>query len=387
MLLTVAEEHSSSTVYERSPVSKLECSARSRISRSEGTLRPKGQLFDMFQRSISDVECDSSSDENESYRSYGDNGWRVRVHPASAQKILAIQVKISVLLDEIAFRLSRIPLPDGDRDLRRRQQRVMEFAVRFSRNYLYDLGRQIGEVHRHLRAISPSARSKPSKRGVSLHVQAIEQKLTSAHQLLLNALDAYCKHIPSSVIKGQPGKLKEILRIVVELDDICSKINLTKDYYGCGDVETPPLVNHLITGKPTHLIPTSPRWFILPCMYWREWTRGIGVAQYSPNCARARTMNRTSLVIPANLRQLEGNVPRRRVAARKTLRVWWTVSVCIPLIRDWPEHSEIKKTVGFLRYSFFYIPRKPRLSSRFWLKIIRSIFEYSTDFWGKLQTF
>ncbi|KAK0098777.1 hypothetical protein PV326_003438 [Microctonus aethiopoides] len=168
---------------------------------------------------------------------------RFRPHPIVANKILGIQTRISELLDEILYRLCRIPQPDGDIDLKRRQQRAMEFAIRFSRNYLYELGRQVVNLQRHLQAISPNARIKPTKRGTLLHMQALEQKLCSTHQLLLNALSAYCKHIPSSILKGYPGKLKEILQIVIDIKDICSKINLKAEHFGAGDTAPPPLGN------------------------------------------------------------------------------------------------------------------------------------------------
>ena len=242
MLLTIPEEKHGASTYERSPVSKLECSLKTRKSRSEQTLRPKSESPKRFHYAINDSDYNYSSGVSQRYDSDNDETYEVRLHPAVAQKILAIQKKISDLLDEIGFRLNRIPLPDGDRDLKRRQQRVIEFAVRFSRNYLYDLGRQVADIQRHVRAISPSGRQRSSRRCISLHMNAIEYKLTSAHQLLLHALIAYCKHIPSSVLKGHPGKLKEILRVVVELKDICDKINLTADYFGSGDVVPPPLV-------------------------------------------------------------------------------------------------------------------------------------------------
>ncbi|XP_043481030.1 uncharacterized protein LOC122510443 [Leptopilina heterotoma] len=165
----------------------------------------------------------------------------VRPDPTIVAKIVATQKKISEILDEIAFRLGRIPLPDGDRDLYRRQQRVMEFSIRFARNYLYDLGRQVAEIRRHINAIAPGARRKIGRRAVTFHVQVIEQKLATAHQLLLHALSAYCKHIPSSVLKGHPGKLKDILQVVLDLKEFCEKIHLVPDCIGSGDMEGLPL--------------------------------------------------------------------------------------------------------------------------------------------------
>ncbi|KAJ8675649.1 hypothetical protein QAD02_011435 [Eretmocerus hayati] len=159
----------------------------------------------------------------------------VRPDPMAVTKLLSIQGKISSVLDYIYFELDRIPLPDGEDDLHRRQQRVIEFSTRLSRNYLYDLGRQIADIERHMKAITPDCKIRLSRRGIILHMQAIEQKLISAHQLLLAALTAYWKHIPSSVLRNHPGKLKEILKVVVQLKNFCSDIKITPEYYCSGD--------------------------------------------------------------------------------------------------------------------------------------------------------
>lgn len=53
-----------------------------------------------------------------------------RRNPAVAQRIVSIQKKIYRVLDEIAYRLNKIPLPDGEKDCLRREQRFVEFSVR-----------------------------------------------------------------------------------------------------------------------------------------------------------------------------------------------------------------------------------------------------------------
>lgn len=187
--------------------------------------------------------CNSSPELSSQYESDQESEiYEIRSHPNVAQKILGIQTKISELLDEILYRLGRIPRPDDENDMKRRQQRVIEFGIRFSRNYLYDLGRQMMDIQRHMKAIEMSLKEKAKRRGVILHMQAIEQKLISAHQLLANALDAYAKHIPSSAVHGSSGKLKDILQVVIELKEICNKINLSIEFFGSGDSETYPLV-------------------------------------------------------------------------------------------------------------------------------------------------
>lgn len=243
-VLDAEDENDSASTLERSPISKLEYSVRSKKSQSEGTLRAGSDSGDEFGVSTRRTETNYRSERSGAFESEKKEAlFELRIHPTIAHKILAMQKKVSNLLDEIEYLLKNIPLPDGDRDLKRRQQRVQEFAIRFSRNYLYDLGRQIDDINRHLRAVSPKARFKPSRRAFSLHLQTIEQKLISAHQLLLQALTAYCKHIPSSVVKGQPGKIKDILQVVVKLNHICNKIHLNDDFFERGDVEPPPLVN------------------------------------------------------------------------------------------------------------------------------------------------
>ncbi|XP_014609632.1 PREDICTED: uncharacterized protein LOC106789697 isoform X1 [Polistes canadensis] len=165
----------------------------------------------------------------------------VQPDPITVHRIIIMQQRISELLDEILFRLDRIPLPDGDIDLKRRQQRVMEFCIRLSRNYLYDLTKYVSDIQKHVHAVSPSVKIKSSHRGITFHMQIIEQKLMAAHQLLLHALTAYCRHIPSSILQGHSKKVKELLKVVIDLKDICDHIQLTKNYFGSGDTCTLPL--------------------------------------------------------------------------------------------------------------------------------------------------
>ncbi|XP_015172526.1 PREDICTED: protein PFC0760c [Polistes dominula] len=164
----------------------------------------------------------------------------LQADPITVHRIIIMQQRISELLDEILFRLDKIPLPDGELDLKRRQQRVMEFCIRLSRNYLYDLTRYVNDIQKHVHAVSPSVKIKSSHRSITLHMQIIEQKLIAAHQLLLHALTAYCRHIPSSIPHGHSKKIKELLKIVIDLKDICDHIELTKNYFASGDTCTLP---------------------------------------------------------------------------------------------------------------------------------------------------
>ncbi|CAG5108696.1 Protein of unknown function [Cotesia congregata] len=239
-LRAVQKEDEDELIYERSPVSQLDFKSKTTKLRYEHTIRHHHERPCTFYRDCNCRDCTSTPELISQNGSNQYSSHVVRIDPVVAHKILGVQAKISELLDEISYRLCRIPQPDGDIDLKRRQQRVMEFAIRFSRNYLYELRRQMSDVQRHVRVMSPSAR-RPTKRVLSLHMQALEQKLCSIHQLLLNALSAYCKHIPSSILKGHPGKLKEILQVVIDLRDVCSKINLTAELFGAGDTAPLPL--------------------------------------------------------------------------------------------------------------------------------------------------
>lgn len=240
-LLTIPEED---LMYSLDRTKELKDRNRTNIRKASSApgVRRKKDHSKRLIRAIDDVDYSSTPEFSPDRLSDKDEIIYVRPDPMIVAKILGTQKKISHLLDEIAFRLGRIPLPDGDHDLHRRQQRVMEFSIRFARNYLYDLGRQVAEIRRHINAISPGVRKKIGRRGVTFHVQVIEQKLATAHQLLLHALSAYCKHIPSSVLKGHPGKLKDILQIVLDLKEFCEKIHLVPDCIGSGDMEGLPLV-------------------------------------------------------------------------------------------------------------------------------------------------
>ncbi|KAL0109438.1 hypothetical protein PUN28_014483 [Cardiocondyla obscurior] len=231
LLLTIPEEDNST--YERKQESdKFKSYARK--SRSSHTISRKGQSSRQLHHATNGAEYNSSP---ESVRCDGfrDGVIYVRPDPFTMRKILTMQRKVCELLDEITFRLGNISPPDGIKDLQKRQQCVAEFVVRFSRNYLYDLNRYVKDIQRHMCIISPRAIIKPNHRNLGLHMHAIEHKLVAAHQLLLQALVAYCKHIPSSIPKGHPGKLREMLQVVLDLKTMCDRLHL--NYFDSGDTE------------------------------------------------------------------------------------------------------------------------------------------------------
>ena len=153
-----------------------------------------------------------------------------------------MQTKIAELLDEISFRLCRIPLPDGENDLKKRQQQTLEFAIRFSRNYLYNLSRLVTSIQRHIRAMSSRLGLKQCHKIIVFHQDMIKQKLVAAHQLLIQALSAYYKHIPNSIFEGHSRKLQDVLQIVHNLINICDKVEISNYYFCSGDVTITSLV-------------------------------------------------------------------------------------------------------------------------------------------------
>ncbi|XP_012229223.1 uncharacterized protein [Linepithema humile] len=228
LLLTIPEEEN---IHERKQESeKLKSHAR----KSRSATVQKKQSSKLPHHMANGVEYNSSP-ESSARRNDTDGTIYIRPDPFTMHKILTMQTRVCELLDEIAFRLGNIPPPDGIKDLQRRQQCVAEFVVRFSRNYLYDLNRYVKDIQRHMCIISPRAIVKPNHRSFGLHMHAIEHKLLAAHQLLLHALIAYCKHIPGSILKGHPGKFREILQVVIDLKTMCDRLHL--NYLNSGDTD------------------------------------------------------------------------------------------------------------------------------------------------------
>ncbi|XP_018561085.1 uncharacterized protein LOC108903404 [Anoplophora glabripennis] len=97
--------------------------------------------------------------------------------------------------------------PDGDEDESRRIVRVKEFSNRFSRNYLYPLARQLEEL------IQMSPRN-----------PTFNQKLLSSYQIILNGLQAYHSHFPTSTGLCSSDRLKMLLAHSVQLCHIHSKV-------------------------------------------------------------------------------------------------------------------------------------------------------------------
>ncbi|KYN40310.1 hypothetical protein ALC56_05255 [Trachymyrmex septentrionalis] len=233
LLLTIPEEDNA-PAYERKHQSE-NFKSYIRKSRSGHVIPRKKQSSRQLHHATNGTEYNSSPESSTCHNGIANGVVYVRPDPFIMHKILTMQRKVCELLDEIAFRLGNISAPDGIKDLQRRQQCVAEFIVRFSRNYLYDLNRYVKDIQRHMYVISPRAIIRPNHRNLGLHMHAIEHKLLAAHQLLLHALVAYCKHVPSSIPKGYPGKLREILQVVLDLKTMCDRLHL--NYFDSGDTD------------------------------------------------------------------------------------------------------------------------------------------------------
>ncbi|EFA09110.2 hypothetical protein TcasGA2_TC015485 [Tribolium castaneum] len=136
---------------------------------------------------------------------------RKQVRPASV-RVENFDKKFKTLVERSLKLLTNIRLlfeegispPDGEEDCMRRFKRLQEFTSRFSRIYLYPLLRHMDEL------------SLPEKLGTAV----INQKLLSAQQVILQALQAYHTHLPSSIGKCGSDKLKSLLEQTLYLCQI-----------------------------------------------------------------------------------------------------------------------------------------------------------------------
>ncbi|XP_017892849.1 uncharacterized protein LOC108632663 isoform X2 [Ceratina calcarata] len=217
---------------------KIVFRSEAKKSLSDSSFTEKRSYTNQLLRATNDFANNSDTDFS-NYRD--DDVIYVEPDPFTVQKLLSMQKKIVELLDEILFRLCRIPLPDGDNDLKRRQQQTLEFAIRFSRNYLYNLNRLVSSIEGHVKGVSSRIGLKQYHRNVAFHQDMIKQKLITAHQLLVQALTAYSKHIPNSIVEGHSTKLQDVLQIVRSLTNTCDKIEISTSYYCSGDTTAVPL--------------------------------------------------------------------------------------------------------------------------------------------------
>ncbi|XP_049803983.1 uncharacterized protein LOC126241561 isoform X8 [Schistocerca nitens] len=133
-----------------------------------------------------------------------------------AWRLMTIREKLEVTLLNVYLSISNIPEPDGLQDFIRRRQRAAEFTSRFCRNYLY-------QFHRQLLALQHRLREKSCCGLHYIYKASMCQKLLNAYELAHLALQAVLNHIPTSVLMCIPKKLREFLKLIIELTEISSK--------------------------------------------------------------------------------------------------------------------------------------------------------------------
>ncbi|XP_034252605.1 uncharacterized protein LOC117652066 isoform X2 [Thrips palmi] len=138
------------------------------------------------------------------------------------QRIVLLRQRISIALDSITGMIQCQPAePDGPDDLERRKTRLNEFLSRFSRNYLFQFQRQVAELRKHVACASTETPGRHTE------LQALMQKLVSAHQTAVQSLQAYLTQIPSS-LQGLNifGKLRTLLHHLCDLSSLKSQLDI-----------------------------------------------------------------------------------------------------------------------------------------------------------------
>lgn len=126
--------------------------------------------------------------------------------------ITVIQTKIISTISEIKKGLSEeFPEIDGITELERIKKRSIEFLTRFSRQYLYEIGRQIQ----------------------GLRTNNIVEKIYGIFNLILQALQSYLKNIGRILGNLFYEKLKILLNFNIKLNEICllKKLFHDDDYF------------------------------------------------------------------------------------------------------------------------------------------------------------
>lgn len=129
-------------------------------------------------------------------------------------KLRSIHLKTSTLVANIIIQIaSPITEVDGSMDATRRQKRDAEFCSRFSRQFSYQLTRQIQELPHFL----------VMKNQSTSIVQEVCQRILSLYQIIVQGLQVYSKHIPESLCTDIPLCVCGLLNRTVELTDISLK--------------------------------------------------------------------------------------------------------------------------------------------------------------------
>lgn len=111
-----------------------------------------------------------------------------------------------------------VDLPDGDIDLERKKKRATEFSSRFSRNYLYPLGRDVSTISIHKTTFPLHRLSnlqigdfEKLSLGKTRNSVGTQQKLIGAHHIISQALQVFRNHLPVTVVHLIAPKARELL--------------------------------------------------------------------------------------------------------------------------------------------------------------------------------
>lgn len=106
------------------------------------------------------------------------------------------------------FEKGGITAADGEEDDNRRQIRVKEFSSRFSRNYLYPLLRQLEQIEKS---------------------NTDNSKLFACYQLVLNGLQSFQTHLPTTIGNQAIDKFKILLKNLIKLVQLHEKFVILPD--------------------------------------------------------------------------------------------------------------------------------------------------------------
>lgn len=133
--------------------------------------------------------------------------------PLFKNKLKSVRSKIGLLLQEV--NLPRTILePNSPEEQLKLRKRDLEFYSRFSRNYLYELQRHITKF------------DKISSKKYQVLDKNVSQKVLSAHQLVLRGLQAYLKHVPTSLEERVPDRLRDLAKNFLKVTKCCIKLGI-----------------------------------------------------------------------------------------------------------------------------------------------------------------
>ncbi|XP_050311213.1 uncharacterized protein LOC126746865 isoform X2 [Anthonomus grandis grandis] len=168
------------------------------------SLAPKKPLEKTSNKPNSAAEKKSNASRLSSQQSFAPKGIPISVFE---RKVKVVVTKSLQNITEIKSIMAQgIEPPDGEEEEAKRVVRAKEFSNRFSRNYLYPLGRQLQDFN------SPTL--------TQLNPLIVNQKLLSAYQIIQTALQAYQHYLPSSHGDCTFTQLKILMNHILGICDI-----------------------------------------------------------------------------------------------------------------------------------------------------------------------